>query len=412
MLASGGKSGRIAAAQKPAFSTLENMTIAENTNLPKPDTTDPASPRDLAMMAMSAVAIRVLVLVLCAAVYHKPFVWFAHISDGPSYLAYARAILGDSSAMTEYDRRVFVGYPLLIAGVHLLGVPLVWAAYGIDWVSSAVAAVVSAILTRNRRLGWAMVCLTPHFLLYSSIAMTEAPLLALDLGGILLALWAIDRELPDRRRWLYPLLGGLLLGYAGVVRPFACFAVAGVMAHALLRRNWRAAAIVAVASAGVVALAGIGLQLATGDALHNVKVYRDNPQAYDGEMFTYPFKSLIHQTLAGGVTPFKAAYIWSYVALNLAAVALLARRWFKQRDPQLHNGLYFIWLTGNTVAILCIGSRWGFHAFHRFSGWALPAELVCFMPILPRRVWIWLLVAAASVVIAVGSMMRNRVGFG
>jgi amino acid transporter len=110
------------------------------------------------------------------------------------------------------------------------------------------------------------------------------------------------------------------------------------------------------------------------------------------------------------VNPLKAIYIWLYVLVNLTALALLARQWFKEHNPNRKTDLYFIWLAGNTAVLLCVGGVWGFHAYHRYSAWALPAELVCFIPILPRRAWIWILVAAVSVAIAVSSMMRNMVG--
>jgi hypothetical protein len=388
------------------------MSIAQPQITDSSNQADIATPFELIWMGVAAIALRGLVVLLSAVIYHKQFTWFVNISDGPSFIAYARAMLGEANVLTDYDRRVFIGYPLLIAGAHFLGVPLAWGAYGISWISAGAAAVLAAVLTRSRRLGWAMVCLTPHYVLYSSIAMTESPLLAFDLAGIALALRAIDDRLPERdhRQWLLPLLGGLVLGFAGVIRPFACFAIGGLIIHAILRRKWMAASIVAVISAGVFGGALLGLKLVTGNAFIGVKAYKSRPQGYPDGLFTYPFQSLISQTFHGGVNPLKAIYIWLYVLVNLTALALLARQWFKEHNPNRKTDLYFIWLAGNTAVLLCVGGVWGFHAYHRYSAWALPAELVCFIPILPRRAWIWILVAAVSVAIAVSSMMRNMVG--
>ena len=360
-------------------------------------------------MGLAAILLRVLLLVAAAIVFHKSFHSFTQVSDGPSYIAYARAMLGDRNILTDYDRRVFIGYPLVIAAVHLLGVPWDLAAMGSTWIAAGIATVMAAIVTRSRRVGWAMVGLTPHFLLYSSVAMNESLLLACCVGGLELALKGIE---PDSRSikngWICLLLGGLVLGFGGVVRPFACFAVAGFLVHAIRQRRWGAAVIVAVTAAAVVGAGALGLYLVTGDALQGIKVYRDNPGAYHGELYAWPFKSLIIHSLHGNVPKAKLIYVWAYVLVNLAAVAMLTSRLLKTRNQKRERiDLFWMWLTGNTTAILCIGSIWGFEAFHRFSSWALPAELFALLPILPRRIWTWSVVTVESFAIALYSIHRN-----
>ena len=371
-----------------------------------------ARPRwtEFAVMGASAILLRAFLLLAAAAVYHKHFDNFAEVSDGHSYIAYARALCGEKNFLTDYDRRVFIGYSLVIAGVHLLGIPASVAAIALSWVAAGAACVMTAVLARSRRVGWAMVCLTPHFLLYSSVAMNEALLLACCAAGLLLAVTGLSYDLPrkDLRRWLYPLFGGLILGFAGLVRPFACFAVAGFLVHAYRSRQYRALLIVAVVAVAVVAAGFVGLQLVTGDALQGIKVYRNDPGAYHGELYTWPFKSLITRSIDHHVALAKKAYVWAYVVIDILAIVLLSRsfahRWKQRRD---RIDLFWVWLVGNTIAILCIGSIWGFEAFHRFSSWALPAELFALTPILPRRVWSWSVVAAASFEIALYSINRN-----
>src|SRR6185503_13683911 len=87
--------------------------------------------------------LRVLVFLLASAIYHIPIDHFAAKGDGASYLAYAKAILGDASTLTNYDRRVFPGYPALIALVHLTGLSFSFAALLIDWLSAGIAAALS-----------------------------------------------------------------------------------------------------------------------------------------------------------------------------------------------------------------------------------------------------------------------------
>src|SRR5205823_3442675 len=96
----------------------------------------------------------------------------------------------------------------------LAGVPVTIAALGVSWLSSAAAAVLSALLFRDRRIGWAMAIIPPSFLTYSTLAMSEASLLAL----VALGMYCVVRR--DAL-----VAGALALGFAGLVRPVACFAV-------------------------------------------------------------------------------------------------------------------------------------------------------------------------------------------
>lgn len=52
----------------------------------------------------------------------------AALRNGGSYLRLANAMLGDRTGVTAYDRRVFLGYPALIAGLGALHVPISLAA--------------------------------------------------------------------------------------------------------------------------------------------------------------------------------------------------------------------------------------------------------------------------------------------
>src|SRR5205823_8859794 len=105
-------------------------------------------------------------------------------------------------------------------------VPFAVAALAIPWICSGVAAAAAAAFFANRRLGWAMIFLLPHYLSYSSMPMSEAPLLAATLTGMALA----------RRQGVWGVAtGGLVMGVAGLIRPVACFALAGLLAHDLLR---------------------------------------------------------------------------------------------------------------------------------------------------------------------------------
>jgi hypothetical protein len=348
--------------------------------------------REFWAIAAAAVAFRVAVFVGVTLWFDVPLDSYVAKGDTASYIATARAMLGDGDGMTEYDRRVFPGYPAMIAAAGMLGVPLPWAALGITWLSAGAAAAGAAALFRDRRVGWAMVVLIPHYAINSSMGMTEAPLLALSLGGMLLA-----RSGGGARAGL----SGAILGFGGLVRPVACFAVMGQVVADLLRRRWRPALLAGAIAAAVVFGGVLALHVWTGDVFRGVRVYANNPGAYGGQMFVWPFKSLIFSPLHDPqVSAGRVVYIWAHVLATLAAIAILARRCLRRPSDPL-DVLSLIWLVGNTLFVLCIGSYWGFQHFPRFIIPAMPALFWALRGALPNRWYLWAPLFAGVFVMAV-----------
>jgi len=366
-----------------------------------------AKPRafDLLAIFLASLALRLFAVGFALLAFHIPFAEYADKGDGESYQRYAQAICGDPFSLTEYDTRVFPGYPALIALVHeVTRLPFSAAGLAVTVVSAALAASLSAALFADVRIGWAMLALIPHWPVNSSLIMGEAPLLALVAGGLLLGI--------NGRT----VAAGLLLGMAGLVRPVACFAVLGLMLAELKRRRFGRAASVGALAAAVV---GIGLFLlhhAFGDALHGVRVYANSTHAYGGQIFRWPFESLVTFPLRAHVSMGRVSYIYLHVVLTLLACALLLRRAWALRRALPGNEpaetveskaatrarsvdmAAAVWLIGNTLFILCIGSGvagWGFHHFPRFMLPALPAFFWAFRDWLPRQPIVWILIAAA-----------------
>jgi hypothetical protein len=350
----------------------------------------PATGRSLLVLFVIAVLLRVGVFLAASHIYHIPLAQYAVKGDGGSYLAYASAILGDSSQLTEYDRRVFPGYPALIALGHLCGVSLPLAALLIDWISAGVAVVAAGLLFVERRVAWAMVFLVPHYLTNSSLAMSEAPLLAITLVGLLLMV-----------RGRHVLIGGVLLGFAGLIRPMACFAVFGVIIALLTQRRLRDLFIGAAGAAAVFAAGVIALHLLSGDALRGVRIYHNSPRTYGGEIFVLPFQSLLTTPAREHVSVGFVVYIYAHVIIVLSACTVLALRALRRSSMIVLDLLALGWLGGNTLFQLCIGSGWGFRHFPRFAIPAQPALFRALHPYLPRRVWPWILAAAGIFYMAV-----------
>ena len=345
-------------------------------------------------IAMLAIFVRIAAISLASAIYHRPFASWSTTGDGGSYIAIARAMIGDRSLLGAFHQRVFPGYPALIVLAHLLIPSWPLAAMALSWISTAAAAVMAAVLARDGRVGWAIALLPPHFLLYTSIAMNEGVMLALCLAAILLTV----------RGPSHGVIIGLLFGVACIVRPMACFAGLGYLAYAIPRLRYRQIVLVGVTCLAVAGGGFLLIQHAIGNALQAVHAY---DSGYGGEIITWPFKSLIFTPLYEHVPPAKIAYIWLYVIATLLAVGVMIRASIRQWSMVDVTTLLTVWLASNTLFVLCTGATWGFEAFHRFACWALPAICVAYLPILPRRWWAWVGLGAASFAIAVVSLPRN-----
>jgi hypothetical protein len=358
------------------------------------------SRRDLVIIALLAIVVRIA-LVLATSIYTG---WsladIANLHDGPSYLRVAGGMLDPTAVVAHLDRRVFIGYPTLIALAGLARVPLPIAALAISWFASAVVAVTAAQVFADRRIGWALVFFPPSFLIFSSLAMSEASMLALVGVGLYFVI---------RREWY--VAGAVAFGCAGLIRPVACFAVFGVLAvigHRWLlerravrrihkiqphfettmgREQLRAAILVSLISGAIVAAGFVALRFWRGDALEGVKIYASSQDTFAGQVLSWPFASLIMTPLNTPVPLWKVGYVWSYVLFVVAGCTLAGRRvWLSRQSETFDRSLLAtVWLFGNTIFVLCTGSVWGFHYFDRHILAAVPALLWAYSDVYPKR---------------------------
>ena len=345
--------------------------------------------RDLAAIGATALLLRAAVFAIVTGGYGYSAREYAQAGDGLSYEHYAAAMVGDRSQWTEYDKRVFPGYPALIAVVHVVtrldfGV----CALLITWISAAIVAIASAVLFRDRRIGWAMVMLIPHWPVNSSLAMSEAPMLALAVGG--LALGVSGMAAP----------AGAALGMAMTVRPVACFPLAGLLIAQWLADR-RKEAVVSAIVAGVVVIGALQwVQWLTGDALYSLRAYANLPGAYSGSIFAWPFQSLLQTTLFGHAPFARIVSVWAHVILALGACMLLALKITSEKRTDGLERTATVWLAGNTLFTLCIASGpygWGFYHFPRFMIPATPPLMWAFRRVLPKSGWIWFALAVLMI---------------
>lgn len=200
--------------------------------------------------------------------------------------------------------------------------------------------------------------------MYSTMVLSEPPLVVASLGGLIAA---------RRGR---PVLAGLALGFAGLFRPMACFAALAACAGLAIDGRRRDALTIGLISATVVAAVSVALSAGYGYGLGEAGSY--SAKYYGGDLFALPFESLALATLAETPT-WKVAYIWAHVVLVLTGLLLSTSR--RKRGLEMES---LLWLSGNTLFVLCIGDVWGFHEFHRFILPALPALLLALVAPIER----------------------------
>ena len=345
------------------------------------------------VLTIGLIAIALRVIVFVAEVYGGNISVAIYTSKGDtvSYLANSQAMCGERSqaSLSEYETRVFPGYPAMIAVTHRLGVPLRMSALLVTWICAGVAAAVAVMVFDDARVGWAMTCLVPHYLLISSLGMSEAPMLAM----VLLALLASQRNRP--------VLAGILFGFAGVIRPMACFALIGLIYARAREGKWKSGLFVMCVTGVVFGLEILAVQVWTGNALRGVHVYAQHPEAYAGHMFERPFQSLLTTPKKDGTPVYKIIYIWVHVVITLFGCGLITAKALRAGRSKPRDAVAFPWLVGNSFFVLCIGGVWGFRHFARFTIPAAPAMFWTLRSWLPRKMRWWILIAALSMYLTV-----------
>jgi len=363
-----------------------------------PPDSNPGSPRELLLMAVLAVALRVALFALATSLTGTGFADYAGAADGYQYVAYARGWLGDLAELDAhpYYRRLFPGYPALIAVLARLGVPVPAAALLPSWLACGAVAVLCALWSRDRRIGWAAAALPPSYVFSGSLICTEAMCLLFSLLGLV--------ETARGR----PVRGGLAFGFGGLFRPMAVFAMLGLVAAEAAAGRLRRAVTVTAAAGCAFALGLAAMQWRFGDALMSLHRYSGDPQAYQGEILTWPFKSLLTTPLTTPVAAWKVAFVALHAAAAFGGCLLAARALRISQGEERGLALAAaVWLWSNTLYVLCIGNVWGFHDFPRFLIPALPPLFWVWRRFLPSRPWIWVAVGAVSLALALPPARRR-----
>jgi hypothetical protein len=359
----------------------------------------PSRPRrgELLTIALFAIALRLIIFVAEISGGHISLTTYTNKGDTASYIANAQVMTGERSmaSLNNYETRVFPGYPAMIAVVHRLGIPLRMSALLVTWICAGIAAAVAGKVFNDARIGWAMTCLIPHYLINSSLGMSEAPMLAI----VCLALLASQKD--------QLVLAGVLFGFAGMIRPMACFALAGLLFALLREGKWKPAVAVLGTAVGMFCFEIAMVQLWTGDAMRGVHVYAQHPDAYAGHMFAWPFQSLLTTPGHDGASVGRIIYIWIHVIITLLACGMSADRALRAGRSRPRDAVSFVWLVGNTAFILCIGGVWGFRHFHRFTIPAAPAMFWTLRNLLPRSQRWWLIIGLISMLLAMGGVFDS-----
>ena len=342
---------------------------------------------DALEIGLIAFLIHLVVFTVASLAFHISVSDYSDKGDGLSFKHMAQAMLGDRGAIDEYDSRVLPGYPAMIAMVRLV-TPFSFGAAGllVTFLSAGAAAALASLYFDSRKIGWAVALLPPHAWINMSLAMSEAPAVALMLWGLLLA----------KRNRLFG--AGVVLGLAVLTRPVAIFAAGALFIESLNRgRRWIPLIV------GGVAMGLFGLMLmhrVSGGLMHSVNLYANSPRIYAGKPFTWPFHTILATIFSGHRSIWRCVYILAHVALAIGGCLLLARQ--KSRTDLLP----LIWLSGNTLFVLCLGTGpviWGFDHVPRFMLPAFPPLVWAYRKFLPSKgaAWVYIPLSIAFFVMAI-----------
>jgi hypothetical protein len=208
-----------------------------------------------------------------------------------------------------------------------------------------------------------------------SLAMSEAPMLALAMTGLLLA----------RRNQITA--AGIIFGLSILTRPVAGFALIGLLLDQFARGRAHRGLFIAGWAALIFILGMLIIRPITGGLFHGIGVYANSPRAYAGQLFTWPMHSILWMTLYGHIGWGRWIYIIAHVAACIGGCIALSR---KNSPTDL---LAFTWLALNTLFVLCLGlgpGAWGFNHFPRFTIPALPALAYAWRRFLPASPWLYI----------------------
>jgi hypothetical protein len=340
-------------------------------------------------LAIGAVAclIHLAIFLTIVLLFHVSLEAYTDKGDGLSYKHMAAALLGDRAGLDEYDSRVFPGYPMLIAVTHeVTRLSIAASALLVTFIGAGAAAALSAVLFDDPRVGLAVAFALPHAWINMSMAMSEAPVLALEMTGLLLA----------RRN--QATAAGIIFGLAGLTRPMAAFALIGLLLQQFARDRGPSGLLAAAFAAIIFFIGMILARNASGGFFQSIHVNANSPRAYAGQILTWPFHSILWMTLHGHVGLGRWIYIVAHVAACIGGCVMLSRR----NSPA--DLLAFTWLALNTLFVLCLGlgpGGWGFNHFPRFTIPALPALAYAWRRFLPAGPWLYIPVGAVLFAAAV-----------
>ena len=238
-------------------------------------------------------------------------------------------------------------------------------------------------------------------------------MLALLLAGMLLVLSG------DANISIWRAAGaGTLMGLALLFRPMACFGLGATIVCCLLLKKWKSTVVLVCAALVIFVIAMFWQGHWRGDLLANFRYQAHSPAAYGGHLLDWPLRSILIDPFERKIPASRIAYIGLHALIVFTAcvravskIFRITRQWIIQPHYSVvitnENRLTFfagLWLLGNTLFVISLGSPWGFECFHRFTIPAAPALWWFLRPILPRNTWPWLLIAMISAGIAIATV--------
>jgi hypothetical protein len=339
------------------------------------------------------------VLLIAIGVFGVPIQLWVTKSDFYSFLAVSREIAtGQRTTEPQFVERVFLGWPLVLTPVATSAGAVAFAV-GLSVSLAALLPALVWVYTRDLRTAVLSATASPTWVLTSTLGMSEPIYLAAIMASLIL---------HSRRR---PFAAAALMGFAGLVRPTAVFAWAGVIADLIHRRAGKREWVAWILVCGGIAALTVPIDLAIyGVPLRQFEEYSRLPNI-DAEARTalkdevgghlgIPFRALLMTPFQVNVPVWKVAFIWTQAVLVVAATAMAGAFCLRGHGP---DRVLAVWAMLNTAFIVSAGPYWGFYTFDRYLLWALPAYLFVSRRIIPDRPLLLALTSIPTIALALAA---------
>ncbi len=320
---------------------------------------------------------RIAIILLTMILFSTGLNQYTNLHDGKEYKIYAKAISKlNLRTVPSETTRLYPGYPLIIA---LFSKPLgfILSSTLITLICSVISVLLFYEITHHKWLSFYFSIFTPSWLLFSSLAMSEALFICL----CLLSLYYFIKSKFT--------VSFLILSFATIVRPVGILLFLPMLFILIFEKHNSKKVITSIILYVIFPILWLVIsRLVWGKFGQNITKYFELD-------FSLPFVSLIRESFSKDVSVMKKLLVWGNIFLGCVALIVLIHKYLGKKESFIL--LMILWLGISLLFYLTLSSRWTFSCIDRFMISCLFPIFVGLERFFPKNKWIFLIVLILSV---------------